>query len=935
MKMINVAAIVTVGATAFLCGQGSSAETDSMPGDHPYQRVVPVAVTRLKADPIPTVDAEAVIRLMAIQRSSSDSMRYRHSETVEVHGGGLQPINQAGTSEFQESPSTPSQRFKKEDRVVATEGRADGPCSDEQIPTSLHANRLNYFDPTTLQTDYPYATPFRLASGTDARVGQNDYTFGLNINQNVGSGFSTFLGKAYGNNNNYQGVTLRVTNRGSNQGGGIWSTTATSNGTDDLVYQTAVVLGTGTDRGDNEGSPENRRLFFGFQHGLFGGLVTLSTTDDVGHQQMRIASRDHYNSSLSGGNRVLIDLTKKVSPEGNVTSVGRSKDSRFAVITVDSTMQHALAARFGTTSFETTLLAGADGQRYDGSCPSLITASSWGTHTETVDGVPQAVKIDPYNDNFATGGSRTKAMCITVRSTKGLQAGRLVGIFGAGSNWEYELVTRVVDDTHVLLPLDHPHDPGEVITSGAGLGWALSTPRNDYPAGYLSDIASAQPMTHHTAYPVMRINGDQVELYTNSAGTQNQAELHLNLYQSLVPAAPLRFAATATDGSLSRVTGTSTVGQYGDYSTSDPNLPGTLGVLPPPTLNISDCTIAPRVKLANVTNSSYVPIILAAGAGCAPHPTVTVTSNYINPVVLYPATRINHVEDPNYPCLADGVYEQHCPTSGYLVTSPIAVSAWANGDTVEQVPHWNQFLGDQLNTFGSQDVLRSTNQGPASYIVHKYPQPNEPIEYHVNVTPDWMYFGRSVNNYSRVVTQDPTQVQDGTLQGPVLLRLGNTFYGAAWLDRIPMLGLGTKTGGYLFRVSCLVTAQDGPHQDPACARGNRPDYDLVWHDQSGVGGADIHLTISEINNCLKWNGKCLVTRDSTGTLVVGGATTPTNGGIVLNSGTNIDSYTAECSGVISGSWCITTYHGAPAFIGSDGGIYIPTLTRVGTAPGRR
>lgn len=703
----------------------------------------------------------------------------------------------------------------------------------------------NYVRSGTQNRDYPEQWPYIFTHAVDQRYGTNDSILTNIINAVLGSEFDTFLlGEFGGNNINYQADTINVQTHSSIQIGGVRQTVVDHNGTDDLVAETTVMNATGNDRGDNEGL-ELHRDFYGFQNARFGGNAALIGADPYGHAKMRVSATSSYDLKVAASGRVLINISKRFFPPGNVTSVERYADPRFALVIMDSELTSAVRGAFGSSSVETKLVGGADIQKYDGKCPSTV-VGSWGG-------------ADPYNADFAGNGSHTRSACLQLASTAGMRSGMLIGIWGAQANWEIEPVTTVVDATHVIVPLDHPHAPGELITAGAGLGWAISSPRNDYPARFLPGDASAQVMAQHVAYPVMEIKGNRVVLFTLSAGTQNQAELHLNLFQSNTPRSGLKFTPTVQGGVVKALNWTGGNAAGGDYATAKPWVPGVMTVLPPPSLAFGpNCSKNPVVSLKQTAAYQYQPQLVSGGSGCPSKLTITAQNFYPNPAIFYPATEIYRTEDPDHSCMTNDVKMPHCPTNGYLLTNALG-PMWSSGDIVEQAPSWNQYIGSQEIVDASPDVMLSAQNGPEQVRKVAYPQSGQPIDVLVNTTPSSDYFGRASNHYQRTASLDSREAHDAQMTPPIGTEFNNTFSGVWLFDAPPMKGQGTSEGGFLTEVTCRLTAYSGRDQDLPCARGIRPDYDIFIHDMREVGGSVLRLTMSDASNCIKINGRCIAT----------------------------------------------------------------------------
>ncbi len=750
---------------------------------------------------------------------------------------------------------------------------------------------------------YPQHDPYLYVHNYDRRAGYNDFIYGQRITLNINSGFESYLLPSAGGGNfaNYTGQSITVNVRSPIQGGGARALEVNQFSVDDTVRDSSVIGCTGTDNGFGEGC-EYRRDFMSFLNNRFGGTLTLQKVDANSRQIMRVTPTQNYDRFAAAEGRVLIDLSRKLSPAGNVSSVTRYSDRRFSLITADPTLKISLAKAFPSPSFETTLKAGADTQHYSDACPSQA-IGTWGLD-------PNGNAIDPYASDFSGTTARTNAQCLTLASTEGLTPGALIGLWGASMNFEYTRVTRVVDATHIVAPLAHPHEPGELVTWGAGIGWAVSTPRNDYGPGTLTSVQNVQTMTQHAAYPIVRINGSQIEIFTNSAAQGSISELHLNLYQTNTPQTPLTFAPKVTKGVVTALNANSA---ENSYATAQSWMPGVQVVLPPPRLTVTGCTVEPVITLANSVFYRYVPTLVSGGSGCV-GPTITAQEVFPNPIVFYPSTKTYRIEDPR-PCSWGEDHYAHCPINGYLVTDPVS-SAWKDGDTVEIVPHWNQYLNDQVHITGSPDMVNSASFGPQSSISFSHVQNGEWAVSTSNQTPSTFYFGDASTHWMR--SQESSKALFATEMAPGWMRLGGQLRNVIHLAVPPVLGQAQYFGGSLFEVSCEVAGQDGDGQAPPCARGIFPDYDILQHN---AGHNRITVGISDNRNCLTFNGIC-----------VGGATVPYLTGLTAPIGGS-----AMASGTcISGTANVPGAHIGQPVIASPavGGIEAPmTVISAGvTAP---
>ena len=805
-------------------------------------------------------------------------------------------------------------------RALAQNSAVEGTSTTQG---AIQTTRTNYVDPATTNSAYPQQTPYHFTMYTQGRIGINDTPRAVSVDQINGTGFETFLGRSAGNNNNGGAFQINYRSLSPIQNGGVEQINIQANGTDDVVAHTLNQLCTGNDRGDNEGCEHNRD-FVGFNHSVFGGRIGQLSVDSVtpSHRVLIVNNADpNYDLSVVGGGRVLIDITKKFAPSGNIATASMYTDHRFGLLNADPDLAAALGSRFGSKSFEATLVAGADNAKYTG-CPATRVAANWGSQAITLDGVSRQVQIDPYNDNPVAGGSKTQAMCLTLSTTAGLAAGEIMGFWGAQNNWELQKITQVVDSNHIVIPLDHPHDVGELVTAGAGVGWGVSTPSNDYPAGYLNDGLSTNKVVQHAAYPIIRINKGAIEVYVNSSSTIGKAELHLNLFTSLAPVSPLSFKPTVRNGVITALNPTSTAGNkaFGNYNTtSGLSINGLFHILPPPTLTVTGCTTAPVITFTAAAEFSYAANLISGGTGCAANTTITTAETATNPVVFYPITRTVHVEDPRKGCNVGFAYVPNCPNDGYLRTDQLTAD-WAVGDQVEQAPHWNQYVADQLNYSASVDQLRSGQNGSTGFERYRWAQGNEPVHFVLNKTPPNLYFGRAANQFQRTSTTDASQIMDATVATPFWTELSPNWQGAVSMDSPPMAGQGRNgTGGFVFRIECHLPG-DMAGYDVPCLRGVLPDFDLFrLHLSTAPGGSDNSFGYSPLHNCFTIGGNCL----STAPPVQSGSAT-----FIISAATGTGTYTTKSTTLLSAPACGgLAINGAPLNLGGVSGT---TWTHLGT-----
>ena len=365
---------------------------------------------------------------------------------------------------------------------------------------------------------YPVQSPWNYTTIFDAATGYNDYSYGLMLTHKVNSGTHDYAEAAGGQGNDASILNLQGEFSAPIQGGGLFQLEHVSHGTGDVVVQTTNILGAGITRGTHEGLEPHRDIS-GFEHAVFGGTLALKGTDSFGRLQMQVTPTQNYTIASSGEDRLLIDASKKQVLSGTGT-IGQYTDTRFSTITMDSTLTASIKAAIGCAGAtcaggETTLTGGADTTIQSG-CPATVTGNF------------NSTGVNPYLTDPLGNGSQTGARCIQVGSTAGWTGGQTKACFWSGLNdWECKTVTTVVDATHAILPLQSVHDPGSLITWGDGVGYGVSTQLSEMPAGYLSSLGSAQPQIERIVYPIVRVNGSTVEVFTNADVNGNLSELRL------------------------------------------------------------------------------------------------------------------------------------------------------------------------------------------------------------------------------------------------------------------------------------------------------------------------------------------------------------------------------------------------------------------------
>lgn len=385
-------------------------------------------------------------------------------------------------------------------------------------PTSINAIRSGYVTPISSGSTYPVQSPWNYTTLFDAAAGYNDYSYGLTLTHKVNSGTRDYAENVGGQGNDASILNLQGEFSSPIQAGGLIQLEHVSHSTGDTVGFTWNVLATGIDRGTHEGNEPDRSIW-AFEHAIFGGTLSRKGTDAFGRLKMQVTPTHQYQLGASGEDRLLINVSKRQVLSGTGT-IGLYSDPRFSTITMDATLTAALKAAMGCAGAtcsggETTLTDGADTTIQSG-CPAKVTGNYNSNGT------------NPYLTDYAGNGSRTTGRCIAVGSTRGWSGGRThVCVWSGLNDWECQTVTTVLDAVHAIIPLQSVHDPGSLVTWGDGVGYGISSLLAEMPAGYLSSLENPQPQIERVVYPIVRVNGSTIEVFTNADVNGNHSELRL------------------------------------------------------------------------------------------------------------------------------------------------------------------------------------------------------------------------------------------------------------------------------------------------------------------------------------------------------------------------------------------------------------------------
>jgi len=736
-------------------------------------------------------------------------------------------------------------------------------------------------------TDYTPQVPTYIREYSNGQKVHNDFYGAYQADATINGTDSYILESGVESNPDYAAVFHNVYVNSPIQGGGFYSDNVFANSTGDTVYRTGNIHCRGITENFHEGCEIDRR-FSGFDYSQIGGTVALNGTDAQGREKMQITvDLTKYGGDNAGTNNILIDLSKVQSPAGNATSIATYTDSRFKAVIVDGTLNSALTALMPGTFHQTTVISGADMQKYNTSCPSTV-IGNWGT-------------TNPYTADYTGQGSHTQAQCVIVGSTAGMSTGTVIGFWGGHDTWEITKVTTVVDATHIIVPLNAPHDAGELITWGPGLGYGLSTPGSTIPAGTLNSGIKTQYADVHITFPIIGYNAalSQLIVYTNSSATNNQAELKLNIYAGLTPTTPAVYTPTVVGGVVTAVT--SNVNNY----LSGSNVSGYLNQLPPPTLTFGgtgSCTTLPTFSYSTQDSTSgYTLNLVTGGSGCPANLSITPQASYSNPILLYPLTRTYRIQDP---------ITQKTNT-GFVLTHVLAVpSVWTNGDTVETTPHWNQYIAGNVQEGASPLVKNSSRFGPGKTLGYLFAQNgpnNDPtdLEYRTNQTPSWYYWGDASTGYQ--ASADPAKALYARGVTPTIMGIGGAHQGI-YFRTPPSLGLGSTAGANLFRIGCIAEGADGLGNMEPCLRPNPiyPKFNLFWVNNAFNA---VHTTFSvDLMNPLgpTWNFADRLTNGGKLVCLVDGTNCQTPHDYSLKISSTASSYSNDTQYYIGSANIVTT-----------------------------
>jgi hypothetical protein len=621
---------------------------------------------------------------------------------------------------------------------------------------------------------------------------------------------------------NTQMLFWNAWNHGAVQAGGAQGGKQVCDGNGDCVRDAWYNQCRGSNEGFDEGCEPFRSFTYFWMNSPLGPIQTNIGADSMGRAQFRIQILPGYlTDSFGNGNMIINTTTKALSPPGNVTGSGTCPgDVRFYCLTVDSaaaTFLNANLTNAGQGFHMTTVTSGADNQKYNGSCPATVVATTWGNRT--IDGA--AVAIDPYlpTDTLNMTGSLTTNQCVVVGSTAGMgSAGSSIvaHFWGSHDNWESTTMT-VIDGTHIKGPLNFQHDAGELITWGAGTDYAISTPAQGYPAHTFDNAANIQYGQTYLYYPIMTWDSanSRLWIFTNSAANGNHSELKLEMFPSMTPDNPITsLTLTITGGVLTAITASP---MPNSYTFSSDNITGLRTMTYPPTITWgSGCTTNPTVVFTKFGAYGYQPVITAGGSGCPPGLTATVNTTFPNPFIIAPGTRITSIQDP----ANGGDWRQ-----GFLRLQALSnTTDWQIGDYILQPIYWQQYSAQNEMVHYSPLVRHSNRTGPQQTLGYAWVQ-NGPADgpmwwkYETNQTPLTYYWGRPANNY--MPSSDPTQSLDAMGTPPIWRGVGGQHAGIHDIQ-LPPSGdpFGSEGDGYILHVGCVTQGQDGnqPIRSAPCQR---------------------------------------------------------------------------------------------------------------------
>lgn len=635
--------------------------------------------------------------------------------------------------------------------------------------TNAGSNQLfarNYSLPTNVDEMYPWNN----TQSNDYRNNTNPFMGNL-YTVNGTSGISDWINVAHtlGNNPNMNAITYTCSDQTPFQIGGCLSVKINQHSGDDAVVFESDTHAIGINRGDNEGM-ELWRIFMDFNEDFWGGTINAPTTDALGNEILQIATPyDTVSNQSAGEQRVIIDRSSVVTPGNAIVGLGYSLP-RF--VTIFTGASHGLGS-----SIQTTLTAAADNNLYNGSCPSTSLGPA-----------PR----DPYASPGAVDGSATLTQhyCLTVGSTAGMSVGQVAGIFGGGINYEYTKIQSIPDSTHVVVNLKRSHDAGEYFSVGGGVGYA---------------IMATNDTKYRLAYPIVYTpNSTQIVIFVNSDVSNGQSEYKSFAYGSNVPPTAMVVTPTVVGGVITAISTNAN-----NYTTSG----STNGkLLPPPAITVTGCSgTQPTFSQSRNSTGGYTLNLLTGGTSCV-SPSITPQATYTNTYSLFKSSRTAFVNNPTIWATENALPASTARTasvSGYMGTDPWAAPP-STGDTVELTPHWNMYMGSQINMTGSLITGNSQKFGTANIEVYTNTQSAQPLRILRNTTPSAVYIGQERNGYlpgPQSAAACPTPLvwgsgtpcyepEDNQFTAPWGLQIdGPTNYGF-------VMGAPPLQGGTSFYVSC-------------------------------------------------------------------------------------------------------------------------------------
>ncbi|MDE2101607.1 MAG: hypothetical protein KGL39_30455 [Patescibacteria group bacterium] len=767
---LTVPAMAQTGAINGFCTQGGvSAVTSGMNSTNKVQGIVPsctVTVFQAGTTNKATIYADASNTPLSNPFTANSQGSTSPGQWVfwAANGNGYDVVLSGGIP-----PQTFSSPITLNDLFPSGSGGGGGGGSTGAFFNSL----TNYILPWTTTSQYPLSNPFNFQQYQTISTTRNNFIQPLTINSYLLSGYSDWLDQTdnFGNFDSLSGVELNVNTQTPMQIGGLWTTQVNAHTTNDVVSYEANIHCLGISRGDNEGC-EEWRFFEDFNESLFTGTVTLNGNDSLGNPKMQVSGS---NLGSIGEQRVLYDSSKKWSSPGNIATIAQwGTNSNFLLMTGDGGSN--VTSQFGTSSY-TTVVGGADYNKYNNLCPSTATGT-WGN-------------TDPYAPTAVDGtGTQTTQQCVQLASTTGLTAGTVVAFFGGGSNYEYETVQSVPSPGYIVVNLKRAHSRGEYVFWGGGVGWCFQGNSASDPC-----------------YPVAAtLASNQILLYNNSAVTFGNSEFKGTLYGANTAPTAMTATLTVTGGVASiasQTPGGYFVGPgYAGAGTGSGRASQNILPAPTPTFAGATCTTYPTFNFSQTQYFGYSITIKNGGTGCGSGLTVSFQTVYPNPFVMYPSTRVAFVINPTVEAAylanpASYNYSDPSASGGYVVTDPLAASAsWANGDTVVQGTWWQKYMGSQQEMDNS--LLTSNSQRFGDFQVFRYSgnANNETFWNFENTEPAKHYVGQSANNWvpgnpslpactaypSTTPCYDPLDKQYAP---PHVLRMGGITGGAITMDFPP------------------------------------------------------------------------------------------------------------------------------------------------------